>query len=108
MLYLPILRELCSSSEQELSESYAETTMLRWSSRFANTSFRFSFHLCSGSVTDEEMCSGKFSTYNPTVFLNGPKFQIDVHRIRGWRVMDAIRDTTSKTIHASVEEGDRE
>ena len=50
---------------------------------------------------DEQIWSGRFSMYSPTVFLRGPKFQIDMSRISGWRVRDDIMETriTAKQAH---------
>ena len=49
---------------------------------------------------DEQIWSGRFSMYNPTVFLRGPKFQIEMSRISGWRVRDDIMETRITAKHA--------
>ena len=38
------------------------------------------------------------------MFLNGPKFQMEVSKITGWRVMDAVKETASKDTHAIKDE----
>ena len=48
----------------------------------------------------EQIWSGRFSMYNPTVFLRGPKFQIEMSRISGWRVRDDIMETRITAKHA--------
>ena len=42
--------------------------------------------------------------YSPTVFLRGPKFQMDVSKITGWRVIDAVMETKIKDAHAIDED----